>query len=220
MATVVTNMSMSLDGFIAYPDNTVGELFEWYTAGPVAVDTANEQVTLHTDEASAEVFAEAVQSVGALVTGRRLFDLTNGWGGMHPVGCPVFVVTHSAPVDWPHPDAPFTFVTDGVASAIEQAKAVAGDATVAIASADITQQALDLGLVDRITVDLVPILLGGGVPFFANLARTPVRLGDPTIVPGKRVTHLHYDVLDAGSQPRSSQVHRQTRLPSGSASTQ
>jgi dihydrofolate reductase len=197
MATVIANMSMSLDGFIAYPDNNVGELFEWYSAGPVTVDTANDDVSVHTDEASAEVFSEAVQSVGALVTGRRLFDLTDGWGGTHPVGSPVFVVTHSAPTDWPHPDAPFTFVTDGVASAIEQAKAVAGDAIVALASANVTQQALDLGLVDKISVDLVPILLGDGIPFFANLAKKPIRLGDPTVVEGKRVTHLHYDVVTA-----------------------
>jgi dihydrofolate reductase len=197
MATVIANMSMSLDGFIAYPDDNVGELFEWYSAGPVTVDTANADVSVHTDEASAEVFSEAVQSVGALVTGRRLFDLTDGWGGTHPVGSPVFVVTHAAPTDWPHPDAPFTFVTDGVASAIEQAKAVAGDAIVALASANITQQALDLGLVDKISVDLVPVLLGDGIPFFANLAKKPIRLGDPTVVQGKRVTHLHYDVLAA-----------------------
>jgi len=195
MATVITNMTMSLDGFIAYPDDTVGELFEWYSFGPVAVATANDDVTVHVDEASAEVFAEAVASVGALVAGRRLFDVANGWGGRHPAGCPVFVVTHSAPTDWPHPDAPFTFVTDGVAAAIEQAKAVAGDATVAIASADITQQALNLGLIDKVTVDLAPVLLGAGIPFFANLANAPIRLGDPTVVQGKRVTHLRYDVL-------------------------
>jgi dihydrofolate reductase len=197
MATVTTNMTMSLDGFIAHPDDTVGELFDWYAAGPVTVATANDDVTVHLDEASAEVFADAVASVGALVTGRTLFDLTNGWGGTHPAGCPVFVVTHTAPADWPHPDAPFTFVTDGVASAIAQAKAVAGDGTVAIASAKITQQALDLGLVDKITVDLAPVLLGDGVPFFANLATAPIRLGDPTVVQGSRVTHLSYDVLPA-----------------------
>jgi len=174
MATVITNMTMSLDGFIAYPDDTVGELFEWYSFGPVAVATANDDVTVHVDEASAEVFAEAVASVGALVAGRRLFDVANGWGGRHPAGCPVFVVTHAA---------------------IEQAKAVAGDATVAIASADITQQALNLGLIDKVTVDLAPVLLGAGIPFFANLANAPIRLGDPTVVQGKRVTHLRYDVL-------------------------
>lgn len=195
MATVFANMSMLLDGFIAYPDDTVGELFEWYTDGPETVKTANDEITVQTDGASAEVFTEAVKSIGALVAGRRLFDVANGWNGTHPVGCPVFVVTHSAPTDWAHPDAPFTFVTDGVASAIEQAKAAAGDANVAIASANITQQALNLGLIDKITVDLVPVLLGNGIPFFANLEKAPIRLGDPTVVQGKRVTHLHYDVI-------------------------
>lgn len=97
----------------------------------------------------------------------------------------MFVATHAAPTDWPHPDAPFTFVTDGVGSAIEQARTVAGDATVAIARANVTQQALSLGLVDKITVDLVPILLGDGIPFFANLAKAPIRLSDPTVVQGQ-----------------------------------
>lgn len=80
--------------------------------------------------------------------GRRLFDLTDGWHGRPAVGDHVFVVTHEAPTDWPHPDAPFTFVTDGLGSAIEQARTFAGDREVSLTAGDLTGQALAAGLVD------------------------------------------------------------------------
>lgn len=106
----------------------------------------------------------------------------------------MFVVTHDAPQDWPHPDAPFTFVTDGVASAVRQAQAAAGDRSVAIANAEVARQCLDLGLLDAIEGDLVPVLLGAGTPWFAGVQR-PVALSTPTVVQSQGVTHLHYDVV-------------------------
>lgn len=83
--------------------------------------------------------------------------------GQHPVGAPVYVVTHAAPEDWAHPEAPFTFVTDGVESAVRQAAVTAGDKIVAIASASIAQQCLVAGLLDVIHLSLVPVLLGEGI---------------------------------------------------------
>lgn len=194
MGQVVANMSMSLDGFIADPHDDVGPLFDWYHAGPVTTPTASEQWSFHTDEASAEQLRDALSSVGALICGRRLFELTNAWGGRHPVGCPVVVVTHTVPEGWPRADAPFTFVTDGIERAVAQAKRLAGDKTVAVATPTITQQCLNAGLLDAISVDLVPVLLGNGIPFFANLRDTPVLLEDPEITRGTRVTHLYYRV--------------------------
>jgi dihydrofolate reductase len=187
-------MSMSLDGFIANPHDDVGPLFEWYQAGPVTTPTAGEQWSFNTDEASAELLRDAMGSIGALICGRRLFDLTNAWGGRHPIGCPVFVVTHSVPEGWPRDDAPFTFVTVGVESAVAQAKAIAGEKDVAVATPTITQQCLNAGLLDAISLDLVPVLLGAGIRFFDNLRDTPVMLGDPTVTQGTRVTHLYYRV--------------------------
>jgi dihydrofolate reductase len=174
MGEVVANISMSLDGFVEDASGSALPLFEWV--------------------ASVQEIRDGASSTGALVCGRRLFDLTQGWGGQHPVGVPVFVVTHQPPSDWAHPDAPFAFVVDGVASAVAQAQAVAGNRTVAIATPDITRQCLDLGILDGISVDLVPVLLGNGKPFFAGLQRTPVTLGTPTVVEGQGVTHLHYRV--------------------------
>jgi dihydrofolate reductase len=102
--------------------------------------------------------------------------------------------THTVPAGWPRDDAPFTFVTDGIERAVAQAKAIAGDKIVAVATPTITQQCLNAGLLDAIAVDLVPVLLGSGIPFFANLRDTPVLLDDPEVTQGTRVTHRYYRV--------------------------
>ena len=194
MSTVVANMSMSLDGFIEDADGGVGEVFAWLGAGDTAVPAPGDGREFRVSRASADHMTASWAGTGALVCGRRLFDLTRGWGGRHPVGCPVFVVTHGAPEDWAHPEAPFTFVTDGVASAVAQASAVSGGRTVAVASADVARQCLDLGLLDAIEVDLVPVVLGSGTPWLAGVQRA-VRLSSPRVVEGGAVTHLRYDVL-------------------------
>ena len=194
MGDVIADMCMSLDGYIADPDDGIDQLFGWYFDGEVATPTASPQFTFRTSEASATHLRRAFAGIGALIAGRHLFDVAQGWGGYHPMGVPVFVVTHEAPTDWRHPEAPLTFVTDGLDSAIAQAKAVAGDKFVAVASAKLAQQCLDAGLLDAIQVNLVPVLLGTGIPFFANLAKHPVALEGPTVLEGVGVTHLTYRV--------------------------
>src|SRR5919198_3159216 len=154
MSTVFSELSMSLDGFIADPDDKVGPLFDWYSNGDVETPTAvPERWTFRTSEASARYLQETFGKTRALVVGRRMFDVTNGWDGMHPAGAPVFVVTHSVPEDWPHRDAPFTFVTDGLERAVEQATAVAGDGWVGVAGPNIAQQCLNAGLLDEIRIN-------------------------------------------------------------------
>lgn len=194
MGEVVANMSMSLDGFVEDSNGGVEQVFGWLGSGDEAVAAPGDEREFRTSPASAEYLRKGFAGTGALVCGRRLFDLTQGWRGRHPAGVSVFVVTHQAPEAWPYPDAPCTFVTDGVASAIAQAKDVAGDRSVAVASPDITRQCLDLGLLDAISVDLVPVLLGAGKPFFADLQGAPVTLSTPTVVQGHGVTHLRYRV--------------------------
>jgi dihydrofolate reductase len=199
MATVIASLSMSLDGYIADPNDNVGPLFDWYEAGDVAVPTAvPDRWTFHTSEASAAVLNDVMAQIGALITGRRLFDHTNGWDGMHPFGAPVYVVTHRPADEWvrDHPDAPFTFV-GSVEDAVEQARATAGDCIVGVAGPNIAQQCLNAGLLDELSVDLVPVLLGEGIPFFANMKNAPVLLDDPDVVPSTRVTHLRYRVRRA-----------------------
>jgi dihydrofolate reductase len=191
MSTVFAHMTMSLDGFIADENDGCDDLFGWYDNGDVEVPSNDPRWTFHVTEPSVPFLRHALDRSGALVCGRRLFDIAQGWGGNHPSGCPLVVVTHRPVTDWPHP---VTFVTDGVVSAIEQAKKIAGDKDVVCASAAITQQALDAGLIDEIAVSLVPVLLGRGIPFFAKLASAPVRLSDPTVVEGNGATHLRYEV--------------------------
>ena len=193
MGKVLTHMTMSLDGYIADPDDGPGELFDWYEAGEVSVASPNADVAFDVDEASAEVLGELTEDVGALVSGRRLFDIAGGWNDTHPTGARVVVVTHNPPADaeqrWPKT----TFV-DGVEAAISKAREMAGDHDVTIASANITQQALDLGLVDEVCVSLVPVLFGEGIPYFAKLDRGHLLFDDPIVVQGHRALHLRYPV--------------------------
>ena len=192
MGKVVANMSMSLDGFIAEPGDGVGELFDWYGAGSVAYSMPGDHPARHVkvSAASAEHLRRNVESMGVLIAGRRLFDVAQG-GGVHPAGVPVVVLTHKAPEDWPHDG--FVFVTDGIESAVEAARKLAGDKHIAIASPTVAQQALDAGLLDEISVDLVPVLFGRGIRFFGDLPGH-VLLDDPEVVQGTRVTHLTYRV--------------------------
>ena len=196
MSKVYTGASMSLDGYISGPNETGFEhLFKWYGNGDVEVPTANPELTPRMTEANAKHFRELRELTGALVVGRKLFDFTSGWDGRHPLDKPVVVVTHSVPDGWPREGAPFTFVADGIESAIEQARALAGDKGVGVNGGTIARQCLDAGLLDEIWVDLVPVLLGGGTPFFEQLGSAPVELEGPfSVEDGKDVTHLRYRV--------------------------
>ncbi len=115
MGKVVSSAMMSLDGFVAKADNTIGALFDWLGNGEVEIPTVSPGITMHVTPSSAEYWHEWTGSLGAIVVGRVLFDITDGWDGRHTMDVPVVVVTHEVPDDWvaTHPDAPFTFVTEG-----------------------------------------------------------------------------------------------------------
>jgi dihydrofolate reductase len=194
MGKVIASAAMSVDGFIADTDDAVGPLFDWYGNGDVAITGADPERVFHVTEATAGYLRANWVNIGAAVIGRRLFDITNGWNGRPAIGDHVFVVTHEAPADWPFPDAPFTFVTDGLASAIAKAKDFAADRNVALTAGDLTGQALASGLIDELSVSVAPVVFGSGVRFFAGYAGSPVLLGNPQVVHGDRVTHLHYRV--------------------------
>jgi dihydrofolate reductase len=205
MGQVIANASMSLDGYIAKDDNTIGRLFDWLQNGEVEIPTATEGLTLHMSQPSAEYWKQYVDGLAALVCGRTLFDFTGGWGGRHTADVPVVVVTHQVPTEWveAHPDAPFHFVTDGVAAAVAKAQAIAGERTVAVTAGTIARQCLELGLLDAVAVDLVPVVMGRGRPFFGELSLDEVPLGDPTVcIQGDRVTHLLFPVTDQSSRER------------------
>ncbi len=196
MGTTIMAGVVSLDGFIADDNDEVGPLFDWYGNGDVAWSFEGSDDESRTTRASADFMRDLYRGVAAVVIGRRLFDLTNGWNGKPAAGEHVFVVTHRPPTDWEHAGtAPFTFL-DGVERAIAAAAEFAGDRLVDVAAGQIGSQALTLGLIDQVVLHLVPVVFGSGRPFFASggLAE-PLRLENPTtIVPGDRVTHLVYDV--------------------------
>ncbi len=194
MSKVYTGASMSIDGYIAGPgESGFDQLFQWYENGDVEVPTANPELTMHLTPVSAAHFRGLIEMTGALVVGRKLFDVTSGWGGTHPMDVPVVVLTHRPPADFESPS--FHFVTDGIEAAVAKASEIAGDKVVGVNGGTIARQCLDAGLLDEVWIDLVPVLLGGGTPFFEQLGTAPVALEGPVSVQeGTRVTHLRYRV--------------------------
>jgi dihydrofolate reductase len=189
MALVICDMSISLDGYVTGRNDSrenpfgdgAGMLHDWMFKNPTDADRA--------------ILQEAIDGIGAVIMGRKSFDKNEGdggWGDGGPLGdLPVFVVTHNKPTK-DYPDV-YRFVTDGVTSAIEQAKAVAGDKVVGLHGATIMQQALPLGLVDEIRVHVVPVLLGGGTPLFGSLdSSITLERTDAQVTPG--ATHMSFRV--------------------------
>jgi len=203
MGKVATGLSMSLDGFIAGPNDGTGQplgeggerLFAWYSGGDTEYALPGTEMVFRVSEQSAEMLREAHAGMGAFVTGRRTFDISNGWDGSPPLGVPTFVVTHAVPDEWVYEGSPFTFVTDGVESAVERARDVAGEKDVAVGAASIAQQCIRAGILDEVHVDLVPVLLGDGVRLFERLGAGPIELESTRVIQCAGVTHLTFRVV-------------------------
>jgi dihydrofolate reductase len=200
MAKVMIDLSMSLDGFITGPNPTPEDglgkgglpLHEWYFNG---TEQSPHSEFFKPLGASRKVVDEMFETTGAMVVGRSWYDITNGWEGNHPIeGVPVFLVTHKAPEDIPQGKTPIHVVTESVETAVEQAKAAAGDKYATVGGASIAQQALNAGLVDEIMIHLVPILLGDGVRLFDNLDSAPLNMELIETIEAPGVTHLHYRI--------------------------
>jgi dihydrofolate reductase len=203
MGKTIFENSVSLDGFVAGPndgpDNGLGDggeaLFRWYNNGDVAVPLQGTDMVFHVSRASADFLLPEWGAVGAMVAGRRMFDIAHAWGGNPPGGGPCFIVTHNPPQEWVYEGSPFTFVTDGVESAVAQAKKAAGNKNVSISSASIAKQCIKARLLDEIVLSLTPVLLGGGVRVFEDFGAMPVELEQLKVVQGQGVTHLKYRVV-------------------------
>jgi dihydrofolate reductase len=191
MTQVIANLAMSIDGFIADPDDGCDDLFGFYDNGDVELVLAAGWPAFHMYEPSATLFREAVARVGCHVMGRRLYDMTNGWEGHPGNEAPIVVVTHHAPDQ--HPEGvPYQFIS-GIEPAIARARELAGALDVVVAGASLARQALDAGLLEVLDVSLVPVVLGSGIPWFAG-SKGPVRLSDPVVHEGRGVTHLRFEV--------------------------
>lgn len=199
MTRVVTALAVSADGFIAGPNDGPGnplgdggeKLFEWYTAG----DTQSRFFPhFQLSAESARVFDEGAARVGAIISGRRTYEIAQAWSGRGPLpGVPLFVLTHNPPSDRPASDPPYTFVTGGIGEAVELAKRAAGDAkVVALMGSAPVREALAHGLLDEITLHVVPVLLGGGVRL---LDETSADLRLESVVQAPGVTHVTYEIV-------------------------
>jgi dihydrofolate reductase len=201
MTIVTTGLSTSVDGFIAGADDSPAKplgvggdrLFEWFGDG----DTPSRHYpSFRMSAVSAAFFDEFADRHGAVITGRRTYDIADAWGGTGPLpGVPLFVMTHHVPDSVPAGDPPYTFVTDGIEHAVEEARTAAGDKDVSVMGATIVQQCLRAGLLDEIIINLVPVVLGRGVRLLDNLEPGSIQLELVGVVDAPGVTHLRYRVV-------------------------
>jgi len=198
MTKITTAASVSLDGYIPGPEESgFDHLFQWYGNGDVHMETTKPDMPFDVTEASAGVMRELLAETGCLVVGRHLFDMTNGWDRLHPLGIPYVCLTHSIPEGWERESEWYSFVTEGgIEAAVEAARKIAGDKNIVLNGGTIASQGLEAGLLDEVELDLVPVLLGSGTPFFPALGSAPYTLEGPILtVQGNRVTHLRYRVI-------------------------
>ena len=198
MATVL-DISMSLDGFVAGLNDGLGNglgdggqpIHNWVMGGQW--DYGNE--TFAATGVDRDMLDTMMQSAGAVIVGRRMYDVVDGWGDESPWQIPVFVLTHRGAPPERRRETPFTYVGDGVRSALAQARAVAGSKDVVVSGgANVAQQFLAAGLVDVLQWHIAPIVLGDGVPLFAHLGRYPVTLTPLVVHSSERATHIRYRV--------------------------
>jgi dihydrofolate reductase len=190
MSTVIMHNVVSVDGFIADAGDEVGPLFDWYFNGDVPITGGG---PFRVSRASADYVRPMWAGIGSMVIGRHLFDLTNGWEGSPPAGEHVVVVTHRPKPDGWHPEASY-FFDDDVSRAIAKARELAGQRTVAVAAGEVGGQAIALGLVDEVAMDVVPVVFGSGKRYFGSVDAQHL-LEDPhVVIQGDRVLHLRYRV--------------------------
>jgi dihydrofolate reductase len=192
VSKVVFNTSMSLDGFMTASNQSAEEpmgtgglrLFDWVIASD--------------DERDRQVLARAGEGAGAMICGRNTYnDSLPAWGANGPGGAartPTFVVTHQAPTDAPE-DGVYRFVTNGLESAVEQAKATAGGQIVNAGGANLGRQLLEAGLVDELRIHVVPVLFGAGTSMFAGLPDRHIELETIEVIHGAGAIHMRFNVV-------------------------
>jgi len=193
MGRVIFDISMSLDGFMTAANQTSEEplgkgglqLHDW------ALDD--------TDAVGRKILQEGIASIGAVIGGRKTYDDSIPWWGADgptgPARRPLFVVTHKAPAESPEGGV-YTFVTDGIERALAQARAVAGEKDISVmGGASIGQQYIAAGLVDEISIHLVPVLFGSGTRMFEHLGAKHIQLEALDTVGTPVATHLRFRVV-------------------------
>jgi dihydrofolate reductase len=202
MGKVSTGLSMSLNGFIAGPNDGAGQplgeggerLFARYSGGDTEYGLPGTEMAFEVSPQSAEFLREVENTMGASVTGRRTFDISGGWGGRPKGACHLRGHPHG-PARMGLRRIAFRVRHGRVESAVRQAKAVAAEKDVAVMAASIVQQCIGAGLLDDIAVNLVPVLLGEGVRLFEHLGTAPIELESTGVIETPGVTHLKFRVV-------------------------
>ena len=188
MANVTFSLSMSLDGFVAGPSDEIDPLHDWLFGGEHPSRAGFGSMT----EESRAVLDAGIDNLGAVVVGRTTFEVSGRWGGTGPFGAPTFVVTHAPPTEH---RGEFTYVTEGVEAAIEQARAAAGEKDVSVMGAIVPQQALHARLVDEFVIHLIPVLLGEGKRLCDHLGGRVDLERMQVVEAPEGVTHMRFRVV-------------------------
>jgi len=184
MTKVVIDIAMSLDGYVAGPNDSPEHGLGEHGGGRIMGWDHTQRNEITPD------------NTGAMITGRRTYDLTNGWNGTHDLGngIPVFVLTETAPTEVPKGGTPFTFVQDGIESAVKQAKAAAGDKIVyVIGGASVIQQLLNARLADELRVHIAPVFVGDGIALFKDMDYQ-ISMAQTEVRDYAGVTHITYQL--------------------------
>ena len=191
MGKVVLCATVSVDGYIADENDQPGPLFDWMSSGDVPLDETGQ---LTVSQESYNHTRAYWDQIGVTITGRHVFELTDGWDGTPPSGIDhVVVVSHRpAPEGW-HADAPFHFL-DGVEAAMAKAQELAGGRTVEVAAGDVGGQMLAAGLVDEVAMDVAPVVLGSGKRYFGSVDAQHLLEDPDVVIQGNRVLHVRYRV--------------------------
>ncbi|MFF0312188.1 dihydrofolate reductase family protein [Streptosporangium sp. NPDC004379] len=201
MGKVIMHSVMSVDGFIADENDDVGPLHDWYFNGEAPVteddgrgyDHSGSGSRVKVPRASAEYVRSTWETIGTTVMGRRLFDLVNGWEGRPPAGDHIVVVSHRPKPEGWHPEASCHFAGD-VTAAIDRARELAGDRTVAVNAGEVGGRILEAGLVDEVAMDVVPVVFGSGRRYFGDIDGRHL-LEDPhVVIQSEGVLHLRFRV--------------------------
>jgi dihydrofolate reductase len=189
MGKVMMHAVVSVDGYIADPHDDVGPLFDWYWNG----DQPLEHMGMKLSRASYDYTRPMWDAIGATIQGRHLFDLTDGWDASPPAGEHLVVVSHRPKPEGWHPEADVPFFDD-IAAAVAEAKQRAGDRIVAVCAGEVGGQALALGLVDEVAMDVVPVVFGTGKRYFGGIDAQHLLEDPDVVIQGDRVLHLRYRV--------------------------
>jgi dihydrofolate reductase len=183
MGKVTLDMAMSLDGFIAGPNDEDGGLHDYFFSP---------------SGETAQVIEEGIKTTGAIIMGRRSYDIGDEQNGFenNPYQVPTFVLSHDVPEKVAKGAESFTFVTDGIESALEKAKAAAGDKKVVVGGgANTAQQFLSAGFIEELQIHLVPVLLGDGIRLFDHLGTKHIKLERMSVIDAPVVMHLRFRVV-------------------------